>query len=422
MRKYLYTTLATVIFLITAVFTGSCSDDEDFPNKPNKIDIDKVINIIPINGGLKIAWTPDPMDENFVFLNVRLTDQDNQARIYNVSRYGSNLVTPVLTDKDGNEYLNPNEAVMMEINKLINQEYTLDFYAYNNNNDCISLGSRKATPDDFTQCSPDSIFAVNIECKGGKQVILKWNEPPLIASSGSTTDKIIFKFTNSITNEEIIKEFKPGVRHNTFIMDEAGAYSVEYSTISTIGKEWKGKEKINIKVIKYYSIEHWSAADKRNWTVTGTSVQESEGPYKYLIDGSANTFWASNWNSADTSYKLYITLDKVEEIVGVILQQRQNCSKPDWHRCVKDFSIYLKENEEDEYPAEPNFRGQFRINDNPNNDDYLDRQEFNFDTSAKARYICLSLDSAMFPETSNATAFCMAEFGTLVKDPNKADE
>ena len=119
MRKYLYTTLATVIFLLTAVFTGSCSDDEDFPNKPNKIDIDKVINIIPINGGLKVAWTPDPLDENFVFLNVRLTDQDNQARIYNVSRYGSNLVTPVLTDKDGNEYLNPNEAVMVEINKLM---------------------------------------------------------------------------------------------------------------------------------------------------------------------------------------------------------------------------------------------------------------------------------------------------------------
>lgn len=422
MRKYLYTTLATIVLLTTAIFTGSCSDDDDFQNKPNNIDIDKVIEITPFNGGIKIAWTPDPLDDNFVFLNVRLTDQDNQPRFYNISRYGSNLVTPKLTDKDGNEYLNPNEAVTLEIKNLVNQEYTLDFYAYNNDNNSISLGSRKVTPNDYTQCSPDSIFAVNIECKGGKQVVLKWSEPPLIMSSGSTTDKIRFKFTNLATNEETIKEFKPGVRHDTFTMDDAGAYSVEYSTVSTIGKEWKCKTNINIKVIKYYSIEHWTAKDKQNWKVTGTSVQESEGPYKYLIDGNANTFWASNWDSTDTSYKLYITLDKAEEIVGVILQQRQNCAKPDWHRCVKDFSIYLKENEEDEYPEEPIYRGQLRINDNPNAEDYLAKQEFNFDSSARARYICLSLDSPMFPGTSNDTGFCMAEFGTLVKDASKSDE
>lgn len=422
MRKYLYTTLATVVFLITAICTGSCSDDDDFPNKPNMIDIDKVIKVTPINGGLKVAWTPDPMDDNFVFLNVRLTDQDNQPRIYNISRYGSNLVTPKLTDENGNEYLNPNEAVTLEIKNLINQEYKLDFYAYNNDNNSISLGSRKATPNDYTQCLPDSIFAVNIECKGGKQVVLRWSEPPSIMNSGSTTDKVRFKFTNSATNEEIIKEFAPGIRHNTFTMDEAGAYTVEYGTKSTIGKEWKGKEILNIKVIKYYSIEHWAAKDKQNWTVTGTSVQESEGPYKYLIDGNANTFWASNWGSTDTSYKLYITLDKAEEIVGVILQQRQNCAKPGYHRCIKDFSVYLKENEEDEYPTEPIFRGQLRINTDPNAEDYLGKQEFNFDTFAKARYICLSLDSPMFPGTSNDTGFCMAEFGTLVKDASKSDE
>lgn len=421
MKQYFNKALTSIVSLIMAVFIGSCSDD-DFSNKPNTIDIDKTIDIIPINGGFKVSWTPDPLDENFVFLNVRLTDQDNQSRIYNVSRYGSNLVTPELTDEDGNKYLNPNEAVTIEIKNLINQEYTLNFYAYNGDNNYISLGSRKATPDDYTQCPPDSILSVNIECKGGKQVIMKWNEHPLMASSSSTTEKIRFKFTNQATNEEVIKEFEPGIRHNTFTMEEAGRYTVEYSTVSTIGKEWIGKNKMNIKVIKYYSIEHWSAEDKRNWTVTGTSVQESEGPYKYLIDGKAHTFWASNWESTDTSYKLYIKLDKVEELVGVILQQRQNCAKPSWHRCVKDFSIYVKENEEDEYPAEPIYTGQLRTNDDPNADDYLDKQEFNFDTSAKVRYICLSLDSPMFPGTSNDTAFCMAEFGTLVKDPSVADE
>lgn len=121
MKQYFNKALTSIVSLIMAVFIGSCSDD-DFSNKPNTIDIDKTIDIIPINGGFKVSWTPDPLDENFVFLNVRLTDQDNQSRIYNVSRYGSNLVTPELTDEDGNKYLNPNEAVTIEIKNLINQE------------------------------------------------------------------------------------------------------------------------------------------------------------------------------------------------------------------------------------------------------------------------------------------------------------
>lgn len=417
MKKQIYLwAMAYCCFAIA--FLTSCSDKEDFPNKPQAIDVNS-LDITPVNGGFKVAWIPNPADENFVFLHIELTDHDQQTRSYNISRYGSNLVTPELTDKDGNKYPNPNEAVSVEIKDLVNQSYTLHFSAFNNDNQRIDLGSREVTPADYTQCPPDSIFAVNIQCKGGKVVSLEWREVP--KQSSSTTEKIRFKFTNVATQEVVTKEFAPGTLHSEFAMDEAGAYSVEFGTVSVIGKEWTKKAK-DIEVIKFYSIEYWNGAQKKNWTVTGSSVQESEGPFQKLIDGNAGTFWSSSWNDKKEFYTLDITLDKVDEIVGVILQQRQNCAKPSWHRCVKDFSIYLKENETDEFPTEPNFRGQLKVNDDPNATDHLDRQDFNFDLATKAKYIRLSLDSPMFPGTSNDGAFCMAEFGIFVKDTSKGDE
>lgn len=417
MKKQIYAWAMACCCLAIAFLSG-CSDDDDFANKPQAIDINN-LDITPTNGGLRVAWTPNPADENFVFLHVEFTDHDHQTRSYNISRYGSNLVTPELTDEDGNKYPNPNEAVIIEINDLVNQSYTLRFSAFNNDNQRIELGSREATPDDYTQCDPDSIFAVNILCKGGKMVFLEWREVP--KKSSSTTEKIRFKFTNTATEEVVIKEFDPGVFHSEFAMDEAGEYAVEFGTVSVIGKEWTKKAR-NIEVIKFYSVEFWNAAQKKNWSVTGSSVQESEGPFRNLIDGNSGSFWSSNWGDSNAPYTLDITLDKAEEIVGVLLQQRQNCAKPSWHRCVKDFSIYLKENETDDFPTEPNYRGQLKVNDDPNGADHLDRQDFSFDTATRARYIRLSLDSPMFPGTSNQGAFCMAEFGILAKDASKGDE
>lgn len=417
MKKQLYLwTMACCC--LTIAFLASCSDNEDFPNKPQAIDINS-LDIIPMNGGFKVAWTPNPADENFVFLHIEFTDHDQQPRSYNISRYGSNLVTPELTDKDGNKYPNPNEAVSLEIKDMVNQSYTLHFSAFNNDNQRLDLGSREVTPDDYTQCAPDSIFAVNIQCKGGKKVFLEWHEVP--KKTSSTTEKIRFKFTNIATQEVVIKDFVPGLFHSEFTMDESGEFAVEYGTVSAIGKEWSKKSK-NIEVIKFYSIEYWNTAQKKNWTVTGSSVQESEGPFAKLIDGNASTFWSSNWGDSNAFYTLDITLDKAEEVVGVILQQRQNCSKPSWHRCVKDFSIYLKENESDPFPTEPNYRGQLKENDDPNSADYIERQDFSFDLATKAKYIRLSLDSPMFPNTSNKGAFCMAEFGIFVKDTSKDDK
>lgn len=413
MKKQIYSWAMAFCCLAIAFFSG-CSD-EDFPNKPQVIDINALL-VTPVEGGIKVEWTPNPADENFVFLHVELTDQDNQTRAYSVSRYGSNLVTPELTDKDGNKYPNPNEEVVMEIKELVNRPYTLHFSAFNNDNRRIDLGSREVTPGDYTQCLPDSIFAVNIQCKGGKMVSLEWREVP--KKSSSTTEKIRFKFTHVATKKVVLKEFNPGTLHSEFTMNEAGEYAVEFGSVSTIGKEWTKKAK-NIEVIKFNSIEYWNAAQKKNWTITGSSVQESEGPFQKLIDGNAGTFWSSSWDDHKEFYTLDITLGKVEEVVGVILQQRQNCAKPSWHRCVKDFSIYLKENETDEFPTEPNYRGQLKVNGDPDAADHLDRQDFSFDLATKAKYIRLSLDSPMFPGTTNDGAFCMAEFGIFVKDPSK---
>lgn len=413
MKKYFYKQIAAFICLSIVVFMG-CSDNENFPNKPQPIDVNSV-EIAPIAGGFDVKWTPNPADENFIFLHMEFTDQDGKARSYNMSRFGSNLVTPELPDKDGNPYPNPNEEVSVTINGLVNQSYTIRFTAFNDSNESIYLGSREVTPGDYTQCLPDSIFAINLQTGGGKKVFLEWRELEL--TSSSTMAKVYFKFTNLLSKEVTTKEYLPGIYHDEFKMDEAGEYSVECGTVSEIGNKWS-KQLKNIKVIQFSSLEKWTADQKRGWQVTGSSVQDSEGPYRNLIDGSNTTYWASNWGDSSTKYTLDITLDKVEEIVGVILQQRHNCSKPSWHRCVKDFSIYVKENESDAFPDEPIYRGQLKENEDPNGGDFTGKQEFKFDSMAKTKYIRLSLDSAMFPNTSNNTAFCMAEFGLFVKDPS----
>ena len=98
MKKYIYMTALALSYLGILLIT-SCSDD-DFKNKPQTIDINDIV-LTPINGGCEVKWTPDPEDNNFVFLHIEFTDHDNLPRSYNVSRYGSELVTPFVKDEDG---------------------------------------------------------------------------------------------------------------------------------------------------------------------------------------------------------------------------------------------------------------------------------------------------------------------------------
>ena len=96
------------------------------------------------------------------------------------------------------------------------------------------------------------------------------------------------------------------------------------------------------------------------------------------------------------------------------MQQRQNCAKPSWHRCVKDFAVYVKQNKGDAYPLTPTYEGHFKENNDPNEDDYLGKQNFTFGTKQKGRYIKVEFKTTMFdPSTGNDNNYnmCMAEFG-----------
>lgn len=410
MRKYLNTLLSGLGCLI-AVSMAGCSDD-DIPNSPRAIDVN-TIELTPTYGGCMAAWTPDPADTNFVFLNVSFTDHDNKARAYNVSRYGSALVTPEVEGEGGEMVPNTNgDAVTFEIRDLVNQEYVLHFYAFNNENRKIDLGSRTVTPLDYTQCEPDSIYAVNIKTAGGKKVILSWKELPLKTSS--TLQAIRFIFTNQVTGEEAVRDYKPGVRHDTVVLEDEGKYGVVFKTISIAGKEWV-KTAEDIEVFVGGKVEHWTAEEKAGWSVTGSSVQDSEGPFSYLIDGKEGTFWASSWSNGSLPVTLDVTLNKVMKLSGVLLQQRQNCSAPSWHRCVKKFSIYVKENENDSW-GNVYYSGEFPDNEPATGGDHLERFSFNFDATVNAKYIRISIDQAMFsPATGNDsdTQVCMAEFGVI---------
>lgn len=419
MKKYINICLL-LLCSFGIVFLNNCSDDK-FENKPKPIDPNS-IEITPTYGGLKIEWTPDPMDENLVFLHVDFIDHDNTPRSYSISRYGSSLINPKIAEENNSSITKSNNgAVTLEILDLINQEYVLHLSGYNNDNKSIDLGTRVETPNDYMQCLPDSIFAVNITPKGGRMVAMEWKEFPLKASS--TTEKVLFSFTHKETGLKTTQEYDLGIRHAEFRMEKAGEYTVEHSTLSAMGKEWKGVG-TTIEVIQFYAIDYWTAEQKKGWSITGTSVQESEGPFAKLIDGKKDSFWASSWSNASLPVTLDITLNEPMDVVGVILQQRQNCSAPSWHRCVKHFSIYLKENESDSFPDKPNYRGELKQNTIESGGDHLGKQSFNFEVATKAKYIRLSIDGSMFsPSDGNdsSTQVCMAEFGVMAKDNSKED-
>lgn len=405
MKKILYA-LATTLCCVLTTFVASCSDNDDFANKPNAIDINTAIEITPIDGGLEVSWTPDPADENFVFLHIIFTDQDGKQRSYSMSRYGSSLVTPELKDENGDPYPNPNdEAVKIKINGLINQEYNLDFYAYNNDNNNISLGSRKVTPGDYTQCIPDSIYAVSF-VGDAKCAILEWQEPKI--TSSSTLTGIRFYFTNVETGEVIKKEYEPGIYHDTITMTP-GNYKVDYETFSAIGKVWK-KEDLQdniIEVLEYRLKRLWDASDKAGWSITASSEELSgeNGGCANLIDGNVSTYWHNNWSGEWVAgpYIIDITLDKEESIGGFILIQRENAP----NRYVRGFSIYLR-NEDEEYPDEPDYIGEMQ--------NIGDKQEFSMGFRKSANHVRISFNSSWLNAGDSSNYYSMGEFGLVVAE------
>ena len=74
------------------------------------------------------------------------------------------------------------------------------------------------------------------------------------------------------------KNIDLGIRHAEFILENSGECTVEYGTVSVIGKEWVKKYNGTLNVVKFYTQELWEAKDKEGWTATCESVQESEGP------------------------------------------------------------------------------------------------------------------------------------------------
>lgn len=426
MKKYIYI-IAMAMCSLTTLSVMSCSDD-DFANKPQTINLD-AIKLTPINGGCEVEWIPDPEDNNFVFLHVEFVDHDNKPRSYNVSRYGSELVTPFVKDEDGNPILNENgEAVKTIIKDLINQEYVLNFYGYNNDNNRISLGSRTITPLDYKQCAPDSIFSVSLTAKGGRRVHAEWKEPQIKTSSSS--EKVFFRFDFGGGLIET-RTVDLGVRHADFVMENSGECTVEYGTISYIGNEWKRTYASKLSIVKFYNIELWEAKDKVGWMASCESQRPGEESVEMLIDGNSETFWSCDWAAPFLDkYIIDITLPEEQDIVGVILQQRQT-KVNNWWRLAKHFSIEVKEPDNAEYTivieeGTLTDEGSAPGPSGPIGTAYLAKQNFDFEQVYRAKEIRLTLweplnrDQLESPDSEKN--LCMGEFGILVKDPNKSDE
>lgn len=427
MRKYIYIIAMAMCSLGALSLTG-CSDD-DFANKPQTISVDDIV-LTPIYGGCEVQWTPDPEDHNFVFLHVEFTDHDNKPRAYNVSRYGSELVTPFEKDKEGNLILNEKgEAVKTVIKNLINQEYTLNFYAYNNENQRIGIGSRTITPLDYKQCDPDSIYGVKAVPIGGKKVRVEWKEPPL--PSSSTSEKVFFRFDfgNDVVETHTVDL---GIRHADLTLENTGKCFVEYGTVSGIGKEWMKPYVEPITVVRFFSIELWEAKDKAGWTAACESKRPSgDGIIEGLIDGKIDTYWSCDWDKPLLDkYVIDITLPEAQDIVGVILQQRQTKVNNYW-RLAKHFSIEIKELGGSEYTTiieegTLSDEGSAPGPDGPVGSGYLAKQKFDFEQIYRASEIRLTLweplNREQLEHPDSAKNLCMGEFGILIKDPTKSEE
>lgn len=388
MTRNLYIGFTALLFAIAIAFSG-CNDDEDFDNKPQGIDVN-TIEITPQLGALQVAWTPDPADTNFIFLNVKITDQDGKERNYNVSRYNSSLVDTTSTSTSPVAYL--------LIDKLINQEYRLDFYAYNNTNHAISLGSRVATPLDYTQNAPDSI--TDIVINGAKKcIVMEWREPKI--GSWSTYKGVRFIITNTETQQVTQKEYPVGVRHDSLAIDP-GIYSIAMETFSEVGKVTPLKTVHEVEVRLANEIELFDKASRAGWILDANSEEASEGSLEYIRDGEASTYWHSKYYTGNAGrdqstlpYEITVELEKVQHIGGFIFLQRHNAL----NRHITDYKIYCKENAGDEW--EEVISGTLK--------NAIERQDVKLRKGAMAKYIKLEILGS-----TEAPFCCLAEFGLIV--------
>lgn len=388
MTRNLYIGFISVLFVCMAGLC-SCDDEEDFDNKPQLISVNS-IEITPRCGALLVEWAPSPEDTNFVFLNVRLTDQDGQVRNYNVSRYNSQLA-----DKSGTA---TSAAASLLVDRLVNREYSLEFYAFNDQNNAISLGSRRATPLDYREVAPDSI--TDLVITGVKKAImLEWREPEV--ASWTTYKGVRFIVTNMETGAVTTKEYPVGIRHDSLAMDP-GLYTVAIETFSELGKTNRVSSVYEVEVRLADEVELFDKASRAGWKLDADSEEATEGKLEYIIDGDATTYWHSTYSTANKGrdnqtmpYFITVELDKMQHIGGFLFQQRHN----DLDRHITDYKIYCKKDVDDEW--EEVFSGSLK--------NIIDRQDAKLRMGVEAKFVKLEILSG-----TGGNLVSLAEFGLIV--------
>lgn len=399
MKKYINIIWMMAVVIIAGTSFTSCSDDDDFPNKPQAINIEQDIVLTPVNGGVQVDWTPNPADTNFVFLHIEFQNQDGATCRYNLSRYNSSLVTDTETE----------EAASLIITNLVNQEYTLHFSAFNNLNKSIDLGSRKVTPLDYKACEPDSIFGVKATGGLDYMVHLEWQEPP--HKSGSTTEGVRFVFTNKENPSlQFTKEFELGLWHASFEVEKKykGEYNMTYGTYSEAGKEFtKGFEEL-VLVGLPAAVEYWSKTSRADWTITGCSDinDNGSGYFADMLDGKADTYWHSSYNNDDNDDIHYFQVDikKPLAIEKCLFQQRNVANRQAAHA-----TIFISEDGEDWGDAV--YDGPLTLY--PSGTPEKEAVKF---TPKAGRYIFVYLSEYTSQAGGEDPFACMAEFGIVARE------
>lgn len=398
MKEYIYTVWMLAAIMLTGASFIGCSDDDDFPNKPQAINIEQDIVLTPVYGGVEVKWTPNPVDTNFVFLHIEFENQEGVTCSYNVSRYNSSLVT------DGKK----DEATSVTITNLVNQEYALRFSAFNNENKNIYLGTRKVTPLDYKLGEPDSIFAVTAVGGVDYVVHLEWREIPY--KSGTATQGVRFLFTNrEDPSIQFSKDFDLGLKHADFSVEKKykGEYDLTYGTFTEAGKEFKRQLKDEVIYVGLpVPVEYWSKSSRKDWTITGCSENlpdnYEDGRFINMLDGNAETYWHSRWYPVEDTEQIHhfiVDIKKSLAIEKCLFLQRNSES-----RQVGHVSIYISE-EADGNWGEPVYDGPLTLYPSS-----PVKETIKFAPKA-GRYIKV--------ETSEGTGDqfqCMAEFGIVARE------
>nr|WP_302829517.1 discoidin domain-containing protein [uncultured Bacteroides sp.] len=401
MKKYIYIIWMLVVVIITGATFIGCSDDDDFPNKPQAINIEQDIVLTPIYGGVEVEWTPNPADTNFVFLHIEFENQDGMICSYNVSRYNSSLVK----DEEANE------AASVTITNLVNQEYTLHFSAFNNENKNIDLGMRKVTPLDYKLGEPDSIFAVTAVGGLEYKIRLEWREVPY--KSGTATKGVRFLFTNrEDPSVQFSKDFDLGIKHAEFVVDKKykGEYNMTYGTYSETGKEFKKDFTELVLVGLPATVEYWSKSSRKDWMIEGCSdIDEGDGGGHFadMLDGDPTTYWHSSWDGGDTHEGLHyfqVDIKKPLSIEQCLFQQRNVANRQSAHA-----TIFISEDGEDWGDAV--YDGPLTLY--PSGTPEKEAVKF---TPKAGRYIFVYLSEYTSQAGGEDPFACMAEFGIVARE------